>query len=143
MAAKARLLRCGLSLAELAHVIERTEREIFGLQDGQNKEFRHNYPAARARVAAEVKTAWEQVKSLSAPIDILINDPTTDAALMHFQAQAVDGYDLFLLEATMRAGVAQVITDDGDYSAVSGIRVFTSNNAVVTAAAAQGKLLRR
>jgi len=143
IAAKARLLRCGLSLAELAHVIEKTEREVFGVQDSQNKEFRHNYPAARARVAAEVKTAWEQVKSLSAPIDILINDPTTDAALMRFQAQAVDGYDLFLLEATMRASVVQVITDDGDYCAVPGIRVFTSNNAVVTAAAAQGKLLRR
>ena len=147
IAGKARLLRCGLSLAELAHVIEKNEREIYsqatGFNDRLTKEFRHNHPVERSRVVAEIETAWGLVKNMSAPTDILVGATTTDAALVRFQSQAVDGYDLFLLEAITRAGVVQVITDDGDYCTVPGICVFTSNLAVLARASAQGKLIVR
>jgi len=147
IAAKAGILRCGLSLAELAHVIEKNEREIYSLATGFNdrltKDFRHNHPVERTRVTAEVQTAWDQVKAMSVSIDIPVDDRTTDAALARFQTQAVDGYDLFLLEAITRAGIVQVITDDGDYATVPGIKVFTSNRAVLAAAQAQGKLVVR
>jgi len=36
-----------------------------------------------------------------------------------------------------------VITDDGDYVTVPGIKVFTANRNAITAAANQGKLLTR
>lgn len=143
LAVKARLLRCGLSLAELAGVIEKTECHVASFREDQIKEFRHNHPTHRGRVAAEVKTAWELVKNMSVPTDILVDDLTTDAALTRFQTQGVDGYDLFLLEAMSRTGVVQVITDDGDYATVPGIKVFTSNQAVLAAAKAQGKLVSR
>jgi hypothetical protein len=67
----------------------------------------------------------------------------TDAALSRFETQPVDGYDLFLIEAVVRAGIVQVITDDGDYCTVPGITVFTGNQTVLTAATAQGKLRTR
>jgi len=147
IAAKARLLRCGLSLAELAHVIEKNEREIYsrttGFNDRLTKEFRHNHPAERTRVAAEVQTAWDQVKTMSVSIDFPVDDSITNAALTRFQTQPVDGYDLFLLEAITRASIVQVITDDGDYATVPGIRVFTSNQVVLATAQAQGKLVVR
>jgi len=147
IAAKSRLLRCGLSLAELAHVIEKNEREIYsrttGFNDRLTKEFRHNHPAERTRVAAEVQTAWDQVKTMSVSIDIPVDDPITNAALTRFQTQPVDGYDLFLLEAITRAGIVQAITDDGDYATVPGIKVFTSNQTVLATAQAQGKLVVR
>lgn len=139
--AGARLLRCGISLAELAHVIERTEREISGFTDNQHKEFRHNHPDQRCRVAEEVQTAWQQVKAMSEPIDITVDDATTDAALTRFRSQPVDGYDLFLLEAMSRGSIQQVVTDDGDYCTVPGIRIFTSNKTVLDAAAFHGKLV--
>jgi hypothetical protein len=40
-------------------------------------------------------------------------------------------------------GVIQLITDDGDFATIPGIQVFTANRNVVTAARAQGKLLKR
>jgi len=141
----AKLYRSGLSLAELTHLIEKAEREIFAITNGPigAKEFRHNLAPERARVVAEVKTAWDKIKTLAAPVEALIDEATTDAALTRFQTQPVDGYDLFLLETIAKAGVVQVITDDGDFATVAGIQVFTSNQNVILSAQNQGKLLTR
>jgi predicted nucleic acid-binding protein len=142
IAADSLLLYCGLSLAELAHNIEQTEKEIFSLAV-RTKEYRHNFPVERAKVAAEVQTAWSQVISTAVCTDIMVSEDTSNAALARFQTQLLDGYDLLILEAMDKAGVTQVITDDGDYVTVPGIKVFTANYGAITAAASQGKLLIR
>lgn len=133
------LFYCGLSLAELAHNIEQSERQIFnpGLKA---KEFRHNYPTERVNVVAEVETAWGIVTSIAVPTDITVNETTTNASLTRLQTQPLDGYDLLILEAMDKANVKQVITDDGDYVTVPGITVFTANQNVIRAARTQGKL---
>jgi predicted nucleic acid-binding protein len=136
------LLYCGLSLAELAHNIEQTERQIFS-STIKPKEYRHNYPVERAKVVAEVETAWRQVISIAACTEILINEAKTNVALTRFQTQLLDGYDLLILEAMDKASVKQIITDDGDYVTVPGIRVFTANVGAISAARSQGKLLVR
>ncbi|HEY9634245.1 MAG TPA: hypothetical protein V6D14_12600 [Coleofasciculaceae cyanobacterium] len=145
--ASAKLLHSGLSLAELAHLIEKTEREIFIRASGlsiNNKEYRHNYPTERTtRVVAEVEDAWEQVKAIADPLNLSVDESTTNAALVRFKTQLLDGYDLFILESMTRAGIFQVITDDGDFATVPGIQVFTANQNLITAARNQGKLLRR
>lgn len=92
---------------------------------------------------AEIQTTWGQIKTMAAPLEALIDEATTDAALARFQTQLVDGYDLFLLEAIAKAGVVQVITDDGDFATVPGIQVFTSNQNVILSAQSQGKFLTR
>ena len=63
---KSRLRFCGLALAELVHLIEKTEREIYIAAAGQvlAKEFRHNLPLQRANVVSEVQSAWTQVTLL-------------------------------------------------------------------------------
>jgi hypothetical protein len=83
---KARLPRCGLSLTELAHLIEKTEREIFIRSHlaVNTKEYRHNYPSERNHVVAEIQAAWGQVKTMALPIDVLVNELTTDTALTRF-----------------------------------------------------------
>ena len=142
---KAKLYQCGLSLAELAHRIEVTEHEIFVLTAGAHelKEFRHNYPKEREDVVAEIQSAWAQVKQMSEPLEILVDEQTTDAALARCQAQPLDGYDLLILEAISKAGVTQVLTDDGDFATVSGIKVFTANINVIKTARANGKLVKK
>jgi predicted nucleic acid-binding protein len=140
--AQALLSYCGLSLAELAHNIEQVEKQIFA-PALKSKEFRHNYPRQRANFVAEVQTAWSQVKSIATSTDITIDDPTTNAALTRFQTQLLDGYDLLILEAMDKAGIVQIITDDGDYLTVPGIKVFTANKNAIAAAATQSKLLVR
>ncbi|MBR8833116.1 MAG: hypothetical protein DSM106950_03480 [Stigonema ocellatum SAG 48.90 = DSM 106950] len=142
ISASSLLLYCGLSLAELAHNIEQTEREIFS-STLKPKEYRHNFPNERAKVVAEVQTAWSQVTSTAVCTDILVNEDTNNAALTRFQTQLLDGYDLLILEAMDKAGVTKIITHDGDYVTVPGIKVFTANRGAIAAAISQGKLLVR
>ena len=143
----ATLTYSGLTLAELAHIIEKTEYDIYVKSNGdlRIKEYRHNYPIERANVVSKVKSAWSQVKALAISINLTVDDATTDAAINRFTTQAVDGYDLLMLEAISKAGAGtvKIITDDMDYSVVPGIQVFTSNKYVIQDAAMQNKLVRR
>lgn len=137
----------GLSFAELAHLIEKTEREIYARTTGviKTKEYRHNFVSERTRVVSEIQAAWGQVTSLAlaGPLTVTIDSPTTDAALTRCKAERVDGYDLFILESMKNHSVVQVITDDGDFATVPGIQVFTANRNVISAARSQGKFLAR
>ncbi|MBX9259284.1 hypothetical protein H1Q63_36090 [Desmonostoc muscorum CCALA 125] len=142
ISANSLLLYCGLSLAELAHNIEQTEREIFS-PTLKSKEYRHNFPTERAKVVAEVQAAWSQVISSAVCTDVLVSEETSNAALTRFQTQLLDGYDLLILQAMDKAGVTQIITDDGDYVTVPGIKVFTANSGAIAAAKSKGKLLVR
>lgn len=143
----ATLTYSGLTLAELAHIIEKAEYDIYVKSNGylRIKEYRHNYPIERANVVTKVKSAWSQVKALAISINLTVDDATTDAAINRFTTQAVDGYDLLMLEAISKAGAGtvKIITDDMDYSVVPGIQVFTSNNYVIQDAAIQKKLVVR
>ncbi len=142
LAAGAKIYQSGLSLAELTHLIEKAEREIYERTNGQvgTKEYRHNFPGERAQVIAEIQSAWSQVVSLADPLIATIDNETVNAALIRFQTEKVDGYDLFVLESMKNNGVVQVITDDGDFTTVSGIQMFTANRNFITAARNQGKL---
>jgi len=142
ISANALLSYSGLSLAELAHSIEKAEREIFS-SALKPKEYRHNYPTERVKVVTEVQSAWSQVTSTAVCTDVLVNEETSEAALARFQTQLLDGYDLLILEAMDKANIAQIITDDGDYVTVPGIKVFTANYGAIAAARYQGKLLVR
>jgi hypothetical protein len=145
IAAGATVHRTGLCLAELAHQIEQNERDAYASAVAAiaTKDYRHNLPSERARVVQEVQDAWLQVKCQSQPLSLIIDDPTTDAALARFATQPVDGFDLFLLEAMSAVGVNQVLTDDGDYCTVPGIEVFTANPRVIAAARSAGLLVVR
>jgi predicted nucleic acid-binding protein len=143
---KCLLSYCGLSLSELAHNIEQTERKIFDSRSSitvKPKEYRHNYPNERANVISEIEIAWSQVTSIAASTDITINETLTNAALNRFKTQALDGYDLMILEAMDQAGIDKIITDDGDYVTVPGIKVFTANQNAIASARSQRKLITR
>jgi hypothetical protein len=145
IAAGAIAYRTGLCLAELAHLIEQNERDIYAgaVAAVTTKEYRHNLPSERARVVQEVQKAWARVKLESQPLSLVIDDPATDAALVRFATQPVDGYDLFLLEGLSAAKLTQVLTDDGDYCTVPGVEMFTANPRVVAAARSAGRLAVR
>jgi predicted nucleic acid-binding protein len=141
--ANSELYCSGLTLAELAHLIEKAEQGIFS-RSVKPKEYRHNYPSARSKVVAQVQTTWNLIiSSYANQIDCLIDGTTVNAAVQRFQTQALDGYDLFILESMQQHSLKQVITDDGDYVTAPGIQVFTANRNVISAARSQGKLLVR
>lgn len=139
------LLRCNLSLAELAHIIEDTEYEIFcdvNKKDPANyprKEFRHNCAAGRNDVTQEIETAWMQVQQFSNSIPLTIDEATVTTFITDLKTNKLDGYDLFYLDV-LRKNRLQILTDDGDFATVPGITVFTANLAVIDAARVCGKL---
>jgi len=135
---------CGLTLAELASLIERSEQRLSVYHALKPKEYRHNDATERRKVVREVETAWNQVTTdYAGQLDLVIDASTSSAALHRFQTQLLDGYDLFLLETMQQQAVTQIITDDGDYVTVPGIQVFTANQNVIIAARNQGKLITR
>jgi len=138
----------GLSFAELAHLIEKTELDIFnnkthGAKEIRGKKFRHSHPREREKVTDEIEAAWIQVKSLAEPLDITVDESIVDRALRRIKTQKVDGYDLFILELMSRHNILQIITDDGDFATIPGIKVFTSNRSIIKAAQQQKKILTR
>ncbi|MGD1858686.1 MAG: hypothetical protein ACFB0E_01795 [Leptolyngbyaceae cyanobacterium] len=140
---------CGLILAELAHVIERTEFEIFKRRNKLNslsaKAYRHNYPIEHGKVASLISSAWSQITMLASSADLMVDEELADRATTHFYTVALDGYDLFLFEAIRQTGIkpVQILTDDMDYATVPNIQLFTSNGRVIQCAADQKQLISR
>lgn len=138
------LFHSGLSLAELAHVIEKTEREIHSEVISRKiytKDFRHNYKNERLAAINEIKTSWMQVETLATQVDVNIAPPLTTSCLYNMPSNTLDGYDLMIHESMLSSGILNILTDDGDYTTVPGINVFTMNKNVLQAAAAQNKLV--
>jgi predicted nucleic acid-binding protein len=139
----------GLSFSELAHRIEKTEFDIYcqtvaGMPPNP-KEYRHNLTVERQRVVQEVEAAWQAVEAMGKHLDrpVSIDCAATTAALQELKTRALDGYDIFALQTTLASGIAQVLTDDGDFCVVPGITLFTANWTVITAATNQRKLVTR
>lgn len=139
-----------LSFAELAHQVETAEREIaesagqiaYGTKP---KDFRHNYPAQRANVIAEITNCWQAVETMASelPGGVVANAGLIAASLPLMSQCAVDGYDLFMIRALKAAAVTQVLSDDGDFCTVRGITLFTANRSVIQEATSQGSLVVR
>lgn len=146
---KGYLYHSGLQLAELLHQIEKIKLESFNSWEVLNrrpsikpKEFRHGQPVERQEVVSEVQAAWADVIRVSKPIDCIINPPMTMAALDRFAAQPLDGYDIFFIESLLQSKITtNVLTDDGDFTTIPGITVYTANDRVIQAAAKVDKLL--
>ncbi|MFG6105303.1 PIN domain-containing protein [Leptothoe sp. EHU-05/26/07-4] len=143
--AGAQLCCSGLTLAELSSRIERSESKLAGYDyRGGLKEYRHNDSAGRSSVVTLVENCWEQITdSFSRLENLSIDSATAAQALTQFGTSKVDGYDLFIIENMMQHGITKIITDDGDYSTVPGIEVFTANGNVVRTARRQRRLITR
>jgi predicted nucleic acid-binding protein len=143
LSAGSKIHHTGLSLAELSHLIEKTQYKYYCHAipgEMSMKEYRHNLPHERNRVTSEVSAAWAQVKSLSTPLQLSIDTATTDSALACFSTDKVDGYDLLIIETMKKAGSINIITDDGDFATVNGINVFTANKNIIRIASRNKKL---
>lgn len=157
MIAGSTILCCGLVLSELAHLIEKVEREIYERTNQalrpsywqrttgwmKPKDYRHNHPNERAKVVSEISAVWGSVETIATLLEANVDAACVKAALERLRREALDGYDLFFLESLAKHPDAKVLTDDGDYCNVAGIEVFTANRKALELAAAQTKLATR
>ncbi len=133
------------SFAELSHLIERTEYNLYCTEREQMrfKDFRHNLAEERQHVIDELKLAWRIVEMCAQCAEITLNGELSSKWFVEMSKTKVDGYDLFILETMKSNNITKLVTDDGDFSTVQGIQVFTANRGVINAAEEQGKLLNR
>lgn len=144
--AKATLYCSALSFAELAHNIEKTEREIYANQANRTistKDFRYDYANQRRKVVTLITETWGDVMSVSTLLDTNLDSAFMHSSLTLFPSAGLDGYDLFMAETALKTGTTQIITDDGDYATVPGLIVFTSNRNTIQAARLAKKLIIR
>jgi predicted nucleic acid-binding protein len=142
LAAGSRLYVSGLSQAELIHVIEKAEMELFG-KTKELKEFRYNFPAQRTMVVSEATTAWSVVQNMAVTVDVLVDDDMHKRTLARLSTCTMDAYDLISAEVMFEEGIPQVLTSDMDFASVPGITLFTANQRVLLAAQSDKKLLVR
>lgn len=144
---KSILYRCNLSLSEIIHIIERNEKDIYNTTNKSTlntKEFRHNLLAERSQTLLEISSSWSQIKTMARPLPaVSIDDESTDEALNDMSIYKVDGYDALTVRALQSSTSISVLSDDGDFSTVPNIKLFTANANVIKAAKSQGKLLAR
>ncbi|HET6841771.1 MAG TPA: hypothetical protein VFK06_08805 [Candidatus Angelobacter sp.] len=138
--------RCDLTLAELAHRIEAAEKKIYEYHTPGNanitlKSYRA-LPNERARVVAEVESAWSQVLTMSEHCALTLSKDVTKAALSDFKEHLIDGYDLFLLQAMKHGKYPGILTDDGDFFGIPDVSVFTCNESSLRKARTAGQLHR-
>lgn len=137
---------CALNFAELAHNIEKAEREIYAKKANQTigpKPFRHDYSNQRLKVVKLIGDAWSDVLSISALLDLTLDSTLMQSATILFPSVGLDGYDLFMAESALRNGITQIITDDSDFVTVPGITIFTSSQRAIQDAMTARKLLAR
>lgn len=148
ISAKSALNCCALNFAELAHNIEKAEREIYGASIGQQikpKVFRHDacFSSQYARIVTLITDTWDDICNVSILLDMTLDSAFMQSATALFPSVGLDGYDLFMAEAGLHSGISQIITDDGDFATIPGITLFTANQRVIQDAKAAKKLLVR
>jgi predicted nucleic acid-binding protein len=141
--ARSKLYVCGLSFSEMSHFIEDMEFKHFSNLNPQvtRKEYRHNYLSERNNVIEEINAAWNGVSQVSEILELNVDKSSVDNSISLISSSMLDGYDVFLVSATKTNGIINILTDDGDFSSLEGVKLFTANNGVIKAAMEQWKLI--
>jgi len=138
---KAILKRLDLSFSELAHSIESIEfKKVKSILNCSRKEYRHNHPQERQNVVNEVASSWRQVCTMSSSVEFILSQDIVQKATKTFMNYPLDGYDLFFIEVLKDNEINGVLTDDMDFACYPGIKMFTANDRVVSAALSQNRL---
>jgi hypothetical protein len=146
-------------LAEIAHIVERTELENLRRTDPNRPELDPNRPGqdfsprytktVRYHYHGQVKPIREGVETTLAStrknVNILPRVGQDDAALNRaiqlWVESAADFGDANLVATAKSAGIANILSDDADLITFEGIVVYTANQTAIRAAQASGKLI--
>lgn len=148
--ARAKLWHHDLMFAELAHLIERVECDIFartfpgasaaaGTATLPIKQFR-NQPTQRAQVLAEIEDSWKQVQRMSGPLNWTLHAGCSTMLLATLRSSRLDAYDAAYVLDAGKAGVMSILSDDSDFASVAGLQIFTANRRMIQEARKAGRL---
>lgn len=138
-----------LSVAELAHSIERAEYKLYLKQnptinedDFKLKDFRYDQQL-RVNTLSHITNSLKQIKSAATFLDTVIDQNISDRSFGSLNQRYADGYDVLLIDTAVDMGIFNFITDDKDYATVAGIHVFIANKEIINTAKNVKKLILR
>jgi len=119
------------NIAELFHIIERKEHEIYTKTVNPNitlKDFR-NLEEQRTTIQQELELVFAQIESL-----FVINEVCTKVDVLkdfseNYNSIYCDNYDYSIVKYFLEHNCTNFISDDIDFSYFDGITLFTSNYA--------------
>jgi predicted nucleic acid-binding protein len=153
------LCAASCSLAEFAHIVERTELENLWRTDPNRPELDTGRPGqdfspkytktVRYYYHAQIKSLRESVETTldSARKSIAIlprvgqDEEVLNRAIREWVLSAADFADADLVASAKGAGIRNIVSDDADLISFEGITVYTANQNAVESAQIAGKLL--
>lgn len=122
------------NLTELLNVIEKNEYEIYSKLNPSlpltKKEFRAR-PAERATVERIMRTALNNVRSICTITDFNFTQSTVDEFISDFSNHRCDVFDFAILKNCIDTNQLNIISDDGDFSTIEHINMYTANENVL------------
>jgi predicted nucleic acid-binding protein len=129
----ASLYHSPLILSEIANVIERTEYEIYLLDNPTRritrKEFRKKTDY-RKKVMEEINLAWGTIVQMSECLDIKLDAALSSNALKTLNDSLLDPYDAFYIDSMSTYDVTGILTDDSDFNGLD-ISLYTANKRLI------------
>jgi len=133
-----------INVSELAHVVEKSERDLFAKNNGIDslhlKTFRNTYPEEWKKFKDEMNNVVMPYIHQFNEKDIKVDKDLNDSMLKQMTANSVDAYDCYMVSTMKKCKILKIITDDSDLVKFNDLEVYTSNLSVIDAARAQGKL---
>ena len=148
--AKSKLCYTSASLIEIANVVEKTLYDQYkltlaaGNQPASRKEFRHSYDDEREELIDTVDAMWESIEKIAHCLDTTLTLKTNHHLLTSFMGDyRLDSYDYLYLQTMHDNHITRIITDDGDFSTIDGIEMYTDNTNIIEQAREQDRLRTR
>ena len=132
-----------IGLLEFANTVERAELQLLYLKvkevseigdDFKPKDLRHTYPEQYRIIQGQLATYMHSIKKT---FELLGNDIPIDQLLAEFflewQDSLADVGDAMMIAQAKLKGISSVLSDDADLASLKDIRLYTANNAAVSA----------
>ena len=141
---KTGLYYCSITLSEVLHVVEKSEKNLFcsnnSLSDISLKTFREKYLADWQKYCDEVNNIivpmLKQFNEITTKVDSSIND----SMLKQITSNRVDAYDCYMVATWKQTHRQKIITDDKDIARFNDIEVYTANESLLELAKTHRKL---
>ncbi|WP_417439662.1 type II toxin-antitoxin system VapC family toxin [Idiomarina abyssalis] len=124
----ANLYHSPLNLAELAHLVERTEYKIYSSEHDVSRKAFRNIGECRERVVREVNKAWKSINDVSECIAHDLSPKSTELGLKLFSESTLDIYDSLYVTIAKEYKTNLILTDDTDFQSVDELSVLTARN---------------
>ncbi len=125
------------NISELLNVIEKNEYDIFNTANPElhysKKDFRKN-ASERGKVKKILSTTLDNVKNICSIVEHDFQQECLDEFVEKYEEHRCDPFDYIILSNCQKESKVNIISDDGDFSTITKINLFTANEIILNEA---------